>query len=109
MKQIYDATEAIHSMAGALLTIGDTPDAVAEVMRAYGCCGITGDPNDNPITSFLSRFGVKETEVVWNGKGYVARSAAYEQDVAVPLPDPAAMFMAQFDAGRWPELDITAS
>lgn len=108
MSQPEDATSAIHAIAGALLTIGNDPDSVADVMRTYGCCGIAGDPKDNPITSFLNRFGIRNTEVAWNGRGYVCRSGAYEYDVSVPLPDPAAMFMAQFDAGRWPELDINS-
>ncbi len=108
MKQPEDATGATHTIAGALLTVGDSPEAVADVMRAYGCCGMANDPTDNPITSFLQRFGVREPEVAWNGKGYVARTGAYEQEVAVPLPDPAAMFLAQFDAGQWPDLDINS-
>ncbi|MGX6605631.1 hypothetical protein ACWKSP_26385 [Micromonosporaceae bacterium Da 78-11] len=78
---------------------------MAEIMRTYGCCGVAGDPSDNPLTTFLARFGVRKPEVAWNGRGYVCRSTAYEQDVAVPLPDPVAMFMAQFDEGRWPDLN----
>ena len=106
MSQPQDATGATHSIAGALLTIGNTPEAVAEVMRSYGCCGIANDPRDNPITSFLTRFGVQDPEIAWNGRGYVTRSSAYEHDVQVPLPDPVAMFMAQFDNGDWPELNV---
>jgi hypothetical protein len=75
-------------------------------MRAYGCCGIANDPRDNPIASFLSRFGIKDPEVAWNGRGYMAKSSAYEHDVQCALPDPAAMFMEQFNEGKWPELDV---
>lgn len=108
MRQPEDATGATHTIAGALLTVGESAEAVADVLRAYGCCGMTNDPHDNPMTSFLGRFGVRDPEVAWNGRGYMARSRAYEQDVSVPLPDPAAIFMAQFDAGQWPELDINS-
>ena len=108
MSHAQDATGATHAIAGALLTIGNTPDAVAEVMRTYGCCGESNNPRDNPLTDFLSKFGIRDPEVAWNGKGYAARSDAYEQDVAVALPDPVAMFMAQFDEGRWPDLDINS-
>ena len=105
----HDATSATHAIAGAFLTIGDNPESVAEVMRTYGCCGLANDPGDNPLTTFLARFGVQGTRVAWNGRGYICRSGDYEQDVAVPLPDPVAMFIAQFDAGRWPDLDANSS
>jgi hypothetical protein len=101
-----DAAGATHSIAGALITIGNNPESVAQVMRQFGCCGIANDPADNPITAFLARYGIRNTEVAWNGRGYVCRTEAYEQDVAVPLPDPVAMFMEQFNAGRWPEFDV---
>ena len=77
------------------------------MLRTFGCRGTANDPTGNPLTTFLTRYGVKNPEVAWNGRGYVCRSKAYEQDVSVPLPDPAAMFMAQFDAGQWPDLNIT--
>lgn len=108
MNQPDDATSAIHTIAGALLAIGNDPESVAEVLRTYGCCGSSGNPKDNPITSFMARFGIPGTEVAWNGRGYVCRTGAYDQDISVPLPDPAAMFMAQFDAGQWPDLDINS-
>lgn len=95
-------------ISGALLTIGETPEAVADVMRAYGCCGIVKDPVDNPLTSFLLRFGVRDPEVAWNGRGYIARSHAYEHDVQCALPDPVASFMEQFNEGMWPDLDISS-
>lgn len=108
MPQPDDATGATHTIAGALLTMGNSPDSVADVLRQFGCCGVANDPADNPLTSFLTRYGVREPEVAWNGRGYICRTGAYEQDVAVPLPDPVAMFMAQFDAGHWPELNINS-
>lgn len=103
-----DAAGATHTIAGALITIGEDPDSVADVMRSVGCCGITNDPADNPITDFLSRYGIRGAEVAWNGRGYICRSGAYEQDVAVPLPDSVAMFMEQFNAGRRPEFDVNS-
>jgi len=105
----HDATSATHSIAGAFLTIGNDPDSVAEVMRTYGCCGTANSPGDNPITTFLARFGIRGAEIAWNGRGYICRSGEYEQDVLVALPDPVAMFVEQFDAGRWPELDANSN
>lgn len=87
--------------------MGNTPAAVADVIRTLGCCGIANDPADNPLAEFMARNGIRDVEVAWNGRGYVCRTSAYEQDVSVPLPDPVAMFMAQFDAGRWPDLDAS--
>ncbi len=98
----------MHAIAGALLTVGNDPGSVADVMRTYGCCGVAGDPTDNPITNFLAQYGIRGHSVAWNGKGYICRSDAYEHDVTVPLPDSVAMFMAQFDAGHWPDLDINS-
>ncbi|MFI5891946.1 hypothetical protein ACIA5D_17735 [Actinoplanes sp. NPDC051513] len=103
-----DATGAIHTIAGALLTIGNDSAAVAEILRTYGCRGIANNPADNPLTNFLARYGVREPEVAWNGRGYVCQSNAYEHEVCVPLPDPVAMFMAQFDAGQWPNLAVNS-
>jgi hypothetical protein len=100
-----DATSATHTIAVSLLTMGDTPAAVAELMRTFGCCGRAKDPADNPLTNFMAQNGIRGAEVAWNGRGYICRTGAYEQDVAVPLPDPVAMFMAQFDAGQWPDLN----
>lgn len=103
-----DAAGATHTIAGALITIGGDPESVAQVMRQYGCCGSANDPADNPVTDLLARYGIRQVEVAWNGRGYVCRTTAYEQDVAVPLPDPVAMFMEQFNAGHWPEFDVNA-
>lgn len=105
MPQDHDATSATHTIAGAFLTIGNDPQSVADLMRSFGCCGVANDPADNPLTNFLTRYGVRDPEVAWNGRGYVCRTSAYEQNVSVPLPDPVAMFMAQFDAGQWPDLN----
>jgi hypothetical protein len=105
LPQDHDATSATHTIAGALLTIGNDPESVADLMRSFGCCGVANDPADNPLTNFLTRYGVRDPEVAWNGRGYVCRTSAYEQNVSVPLPDPVAMFMAQFDAGQWPDLN----
>jgi hypothetical protein len=102
-----DAAGATFAISGALITIGNDPDSVAETMRAMGCCGVANDPTDNPVTDLVARYGIRGAEVAWNGKGYVCRATGYEQDVSVPLPDPVAMFMEQFNSGLWPEFDVS--
>lgn len=104
---VQDAAGATFAISGALITIGDDPEAVAETMRALGCCGVANDPSDNPVTDLVSRYGIRGAEVAWNGRGYVCRTGAYEQDVSVALPHPVASFMEQFNNGRWPEFDAS--
>jgi hypothetical protein len=108
LSPVNDAAGATHTIAGALITIGDNPESVADTMRALGCCGSANSPADNPITDLVSRYGIRGAEVAWNGRGYVCRSDAYEQDVVVALPHPVGSFMEQFNNGRWPELDVNS-
>jgi hypothetical protein len=99
-----DATSATHTAAGALLIAGDRPEAVANLMAELDHRGRRDNAGENPIARYLRSYGVNGAEVRWNGRGYLARSNAYEHDVTVPVPDPVAMFLAQFDAGRFPHL-----
>lgn len=99
-----DATSATHTAAGALLIAGDQPEAVAGLMAELDHRGHRDDARENPIARYLRGYGVTGAEVCWNGRGYLVRTSAYEHDVAVPVPDPVAMFLAQFDAGRFPHL-----
>lgn len=99
-----DAASATHTMAGALLVAGEDPASVASLMRELDCGGRRDHPASNPISNYLTRYGIRSPEVRWTQRGYVAQSTSYDHHVSVPLPDPAAMFLAQFDAGQWPDL-----
>jgi hypothetical protein len=97
-------------LANILATLGQTPDGVAQVLRASGCRGYRCGSLPSPVIRFAyRRFDAGRLELVYSAPGKPGRLYLYQKDgnrEELPLPTAIAEFLALFDAGAYPDLDL---
>jgi len=85
-----------------LESMGGTPDAVAEFLKARGIKGLTDDAVNDPVCRFL-RQELKSTDVcIEYGSVFVDTAGTWEPSAA--LPDAVDTFLEAFDAEVYPDL-----
>jgi hypothetical protein len=107
MPQDKDPLDLLSSILAAL---GKAPDEVAEVLRASGCRGYRSGYFPSPIIRFAyRRFDAGSLELVYSAPRKPERLYLYKHDgirAELPLLDPVAQFLALFDEGAFPDLDL---
>jgi hypothetical protein len=102
----------LDELSRILAGLGQTPDQVAEVLRASGCRGFRTGSLPSPIIRYAYRHFDEGTLVL----AYSPRSTMWPERLCVhlldgrlgevPLPEPVAEFLARFDEGAYPDLDL---
>lgn len=88
-------------LTNMLAALGDTPDAVADQLRALGIKGGQSDYCGCPIANYLLQSGAYTCV-------FVAPSEILADADMVQTPMPIAAFIGRFDVGDYPDLiDIT--
>lgn len=93
-------------LSAVLHMLGDTEDEIAKNLGAMGRCGIRGDREFCVVADFLSMLGFSEIEFCPSGS-----LLAYDEWLPLELsggllPQPLCEFAANFDAGKYPELEV---
>lgn len=90
------------SVTALLAALGDTPNAVAEALRAGGFRGTPRTSRTCPIARYLQFHGVPDVAmtgtVEWSS-GQIRPARQF-----VRLPDACMWFVTAFDAGKHPDL-----
>lgn len=84
-------------LADMLATLGDTPDAVADQLRALGIKGGQSDYCGCPIARYLLQSGAYTCV-------FVAPSEILADADMIQTPMPIALFIGRFDVGDYPDL-----
>lgn len=103
-------TDHTAAVAELLAGLGDTPDAVADTLRARGIKGVPGDCERCAVATLIRRetglgaqvclYPTPEGEVT--GTAYLRTGP--DDEVRVALPDAAARFARRFDEGVYLDL-----
>jgi hypothetical protein len=88
--------------AAALAELGDTPDAVADRLRALEIKGWRGSESMCPIAVYLARLDQDLVAEVLEEEVWLI--VEDELPVAVPMPEPASWFVQRFDQGVYLDL-----
>ena len=81
--------------------LGTTPDAIGYSLYKQNCKGVRHCGSKCPLAIYLRRQG-------W-GSGLVGGSQVIIRKLPVSLSKCLQVFVSQFDAGKYPELDLEAS
>lgn len=96
------ATDIKTRAATALAALGDTPDAIADRLRALGIKGWRGSESTCPIAVYLAR-----VDQTWSTE-VVERTVLISDDeittVEVDVPEPVSLFVRRFDKGVYLDL-----
>jgi hypothetical protein len=97
------APPTVEQVAAALAELGDTPDAIADRLRALEIKGKRGAACQCPIAAYLRfRFGVRA--IVGAGMQDVITWRARTGWPEIPTPLPVAAFALNFDRGVYLDL-----
>lgn len=100
----------LDQLCGVLAALGQTPGQVAEVLRASGCRGYRLGYIPSPVIRFAyRRFDEGSLVLVYAAPGKPDRLYLYNHQGVreeLPLPAPVANFLAKFDEGMYPDLDL---
>jgi hypothetical protein len=80
-----------------LLTLGSTPEEIANTLRHLGIRGMRVSANHNPIALYLRQVGAK-------GDVTVTQTNVRASDYLFQTPDAVSHFLRLFDCGGMPEL-----
>jgi hypothetical protein len=100
----------LEQLSRILTALGQTPDRVAEVLRASGCRGHRYGSFPSPVVRYAYRlFDGGSLVLVYSapfrpGKLYLYRLDGSREELALPVP--VAEFLARFDEGLYPGLDL---
>lgn len=89
------------SLEQALAELPDTADGIAAYLTEQECRGKREDGDYCPIANYLRGIGFRDPHV-----GLALAFEGVHEAETVHLPDGARRFVARFDEGEWPELDI---
>ncbi len=93
------------ALAELLAGLGDTPDAVADRLRALGIKGVQGDACFCPIARFLDSDSTPyRCAAVTDLSSIVDSPAEDYRTLQVSNPAPVAEFIGRFDAGIYLDL-----
>lgn len=103
--------DPLRDLSPILATLGQTPDEVAEVLRANGCRGFQSGNYPSPVIRYVYRQFDEGTLVLVYSHPTLKPSKLllYTLDgrtLEVLLPVPVADFLALFDDGAYPDLDL---
>jgi len=102
----------LDQLSSILAALGPTPDGVAEALRTSGCRGYRCGGFPSPVIRFAyRRFDTGSLVLVYSAPGKPSSLYLYTHDSIreeLPLPSAVAEFLARFDAGAYPDLDMEA-
>lgn len=100
------AADVSARVTAALAELGDTPDAVADRLRALDCKGSRGSESMCPVALYLARIDGRWVAEITTSAWVQYDDAAGEltQYVDVALPDPVERFVYRFDTGVYLDL-----
>jgi hypothetical protein len=101
----------IKELTRIFAAMGETADKVAECLRAHGCRGSRGGGLLCPVFRYVYRkFDEGQLVLVHSPammpSGLYLYSALDGRRSEMPLPAAIAEFLARFDAGSFPDLDL---
>lgn len=97
------ATDTIKARAtAALAELGDTPDAVADRLRALEIKGWMGSESMCPIAVYLARLDDTWVVEVLGEQAFISDDEI--TTVEVDLPEPVSLFVRRFDQGVYLDL-----
>lgn len=90
-------------LTAALKALGDTPDAVADTLRALGITGVRRSHRTCPVARYLSEvFGPDVS--VGRDMSHVRVNGVIAETTT---PQPVTQFISLFDNGRYPDLEAS--